>query len=423
MGFIVTLILVVICIAFEAFFSGAEIALISANRIKIQHRAKKKDAACQAVNELWETPDRTFAMTSLGTNLAMVTCTAIFTAYMVAHFGEAGDLLAMVILTPLILMAGEIIPKMVFQNAADQMILSIIKPLKFFQKLLSPAVSFITVFSDQFLKRVLRQTEANNSFSLNREQIRQIIHPQTPTELDSAERKMIHKIFNFGEIAVEQCMAPLVQIHSIRDTATLKESHEIASESGFSRLPVFHDRMFNLIGVLNTFDLLNEPSDDSPITSLIRPAYYIPPNKKIDDLLQELQQRGLHMAIVVDEYGGCVGIITIEDLLEEIVGEIEDEFDEQEKLCESYADGSFLIEADKQIDAINEQLNLNLPNGDYETLGGLMIAKLEKIPSPGDQVITEGYRLTVKEAGKRKVNSVIVRKLPVATSPEKPDNA
>ncbi|MFQ5717685.1 MAG: CNNM domain-containing protein, partial [Nitrospinales bacterium] len=216
MAFIVTLILVFICIALEAFFSGAEIALISANRIKVQHRAKNKDKDCQAVNELWETPDRTFAMTSLGTNLAMVSCTAIFTAYMVAHFGEIGDLLAMAILTPLILMAGEIIPKMVFQNAADQMILSIIKPLKFFQNLLSPAVSFITAFSDQFLKKVLRQTETS-SFNLNREQIRQIIHPQTPTELDSAERKMIHKIFNFGEIAVEQCMVPLVQIHSIRD--------------------------------------------------------------------------------------------------------------------------------------------------------------------------------------------------------------
>lgn len=405
-----TLILVLICIAMEAFFSGAEIAMISANRIKIQHKADKGDKVCIMIADLLKTPERLFATTSLGTNLAVVTSTAVFTTYMIARFGETGDFLTMLILTPLILFAGEIFPKIIFQNAADTLILTIARPLNFFHKLFSPAVSLFTLLSNLFLKKVLRQTQAN-SFTPSREQIRKIIRPESPTDLDLAEKKMIHRIFNFGDITVEQCMVPLIQISAIRDTATLEEAHKIASESGFSRLPVFHDRIFNLIGILNTFDLLNEPSDSTPISGLIRPAYYVPPNQKIDDLLKVLQQRGLHMAIVVDEYGGCTGIITIEDLVEEIVGTIEDEFDEQEKLYEYYADGGYLIEGDRDIDAINEHLNLNLPKGDYETLGGLMVSKLEKIPAAGEQVTIDGYRLTVKESSKRKINSVIVREL------------
>jgi len=152
-------------------------------------------------------------------------------------------------------------------------------------------------------------------------------------------------------------------------------------------------------------------SDDSPITEMIRPAYYVPPNKKLDDLLKELQQRGLHIAIVVDEYGGCIGIVTIEDIVEEIVGEIEDEYDEPHKKYEVYDKDGYLIDGDKEIGSVNEELKLDLPEGDYETMAGLMIETLEKIPVAGDQIVLNGFRLTVKEASKRKINSIIVRKI------------
>ena len=254
--------------------------------------------------------------------------------------------------------------------------------------------------------------------TLSRDQIRRVLSLDSQAvELGPAERKMIHKIFNFGEINAEQCMVPLIHITAIKDTATIKETLEIANESGFSRLPVFHDRMYNLIGILNTFDLIDKPIDESPISDLVRPAHYIPPNKKIDDLLRELQQGGLHMAIVVDEHGGCIGIVTIEDLLEEIVGEIEDEYDKPEKGYEHYADGGYLIEADMEINVINDTLNMELPTGDYETLAGLAIHHLEKVPHPGEQVVVNGYRLTIKEASKRKIQSIIVRKL---SPPAKP---
>ena len=410
-----TLLLVALCTLLEGFFSGAEIAMISASRIKIQHKVSKGDKASLIVSDLLNTPDRLFTTTSLGTNLAVVTSTAIFTAYMISRLGpqygpQYGDVLTMLLLSPFILLFGEIVPKVIFQNAADTLVLFIARPLRIFCRIFAPIVAFFTLFSDTLMKKVFRQADAN-AFIISRDNIRQITHPDSPSDLDLTEKKLIHKIFNFGEITVEHCMVPLIQVYAIRDNATLEETHRIANDSGFSRLPVYHKRMFNLIGILNTFDLLNEPMDKTPIDALIRPAYYVPPNKKIDDLLKELQQRSLHMAFVVDEYGGCIGIITIEDLLEEIVGEIQDEYDEPEKQFEAYADGGYLIEAERTIDSINENLNLTLPTGDYETMGGLVIDKLEKIPSAGDQVVLSGYRLTVKEASRRKIYSVIVRKL------------
>ncbi len=405
------LILVSVFIALEAFFSGSEIALISSNWIKIQNLANKGDKASESVTELLRSPDRLFTTTSLGTNLAVVSSASLVTAFMVDRFGNKGDLWATLILSPIILVLGEIIPKVACQNAADAFILTFIRPLKFFYRLFSPIVWFFTFFSNILFKKIMKLPEGP-ALAANREQIQKIVEPDSPTDLDLTEKKLIHRIFNFGEITVEQCMVPLVQIHAIQDSATLEEAHLIANETEFSRLPVFHHRMFNLIGILNTFDLLNEPKDKTPIssTTLIRPAYYVPPNKKIDDLLRELQHRGLHMAIVVDEFGGCIGIVTMEDLLEEIVGEIEDEFDEQDLEYENYAGGGFLIGAEAPIDAINEKLSLELPEGDFETLGGLMIDRLEKIPGPGDQVIESDYRMTVKESGKRKIQSIIVVK-------------
>jgi CBS domain containing-hemolysin-like protein len=169
--------------------------------------------------------------------------------------------------------------------------------------------------------------------------------------------------------------------------------------------------MHNIIGILNTFDLLNQPIDDSPLTHLIRPSHYIPPNKKIDDLLKELQKRGLHMGVVVDEYGGCIGLTTVEDLLEEIVGEIEDEYDKPEQKFELYPGGGYIIDGEMEIDSINEIIKLNLPTGDYETLAGLVLDRLETIPQPGEQITVEDVRLTVKETSRRKIQSIIAIKI------------
>ena len=419
MDFATTLILVLLGILLEAFFSGSEIGMVSVNRIKMKQLVDDGNSAARAILKLLENPERLFATTSLGTNLAMVTSTAIFTAFMVTHFGDSGEWMAMLIISPLIFFGGEIIPKVILQHRADSFMLFLVYPLLFFHKILSPFTSWLSRTSAKVTKQVqLASEEEHKTFS--RDQLRKVLSLESQTvDLGITEKKIIHNIFNFGELRAEHCMGPLIQMTAIKDTATLREAHDVANDSGFSRVPVFHERMYNLIGIVNTFDLLDQPVDDTPITHLIRPAYYIPPKKKIDDLLKELQQRGLHMAIVVDEYGGCIGLITIEDLLEKIVGEIEDEYDKPEKTYEPYADGGFIVEGITEISVLNDALSWDLPSGDFETLAGLAIDRLERIPNSGDQVMVGPYRITIKETSKRKIQTLIIRKL---DPPQKNDN-
>jgi len=406
-----TLILIGLFILMEAFFSGSEIGMIAINRIKMKQEADEGSSSAAIVLNLLNMPEKLFATTSLGTNLAVVSSTSIFTAYMVAHMGEQGELLAMLILSPIILFAGEIVPKMILQNRADTIMPILVRPLNLSLRILSPIINFFTGISGFITKKIIRVPDDNDK-SFSRDQILQVLSLDSQTiELDATERTMIHKIFNFGEITVEQCMVPLVQLTAIQDDSTLEEAHQLAVDTGYSRFPIFHERMHNIIGILNTFDLLNQPTDDSSISHLVRPAHYVPPNKKIDELLNELQQRGLHMAVVVDEYGGCTGLTTVEDLLEEIVGEIEDEYDKPEQQFKPYTGGGYLINGAMEIDAINETIKLNLPTGNYETLAGLLLNRLETIPQPGEQVIVNDIRLTVKETSRRKIQSVIAMKI------------
>ncbi len=407
-----TLILVAVFILMEAFFSGCEIGLISINRFKIRQEAEEGNETARQVQNLLSSPERFFSTTSVGTNIAVVSSTAIFTAYTVTLTKDWGDLIAVAILSPVILFLGEIVPKIIFQAKADTLIPLLIHPLTWFTRIFGPVTNVFAGIHSKMLGWMFKSESISRKSLVSRDQLVQVVKPEFENaELDAVEKKMIHRIFNLGDITVEQCMVPLVQMYGISDSATLSEANTIANETGFSRLPVFHERMFNTIGILNTFDLLTAPSDNTKITSLIRPAYYVPSNKKVDDLLRELQQRGLHIACVVDEYGGCIGIVTIEDLVEEIVGDIEDEFDQPEEKIETYSEGGYIVEAEMEIQAINEALHLKLPEGEYETVGGLILDRLERIPSPGDQVDLGEIRLTVRESGKRKVNTVIITRL------------
>ena len=406
-----TIFWVLLAIAMEAFFSGSEIGMVSVNRIKMKKLAEEGNSSAQAILKLLDNPEKLFTTTSLGTNLAMVTSTAISTAFMVENFGDFGEWIAMLFIFPLVFFGGEIIPRVIFQNRADSLMPVMIYPLNLFHNCMGPIIKWLSYTSQHLTSRV-PEGMTEKTFTFSRDQLRKVLSLESQTvDLGTTEKKIIHNIFNFGELIAEQCMVPLVQMTAIKDTASMREAHEIANESGLSRLPVFHERMHNLIGILNAFDLLDQEMDDTPITELIRPAHYIPPNKKIDDLLKELQQGGLHMAFVVDEYGGCIGLVTIEDLLEKIVGEIEDEYDKPEELYKPYAEGGFLIEGSTEISVLNETLGWELPGGDFETIAGLVINRLEKIPHPGDQVLAGLYRLTVKDASKRKIQSLIVRKL------------
>ncbi len=232
---------------------------------------------------------------------------------------------------------------------------------------------------------------------------------------------MIRRIFEFGDTPIKEVMVPLVNLVAVPIDATPEMVITKVIESGFSRIPVYQSEIYDIVGLVNAFDLLTMPDEVGTLDGLIRPVHYVPEAKRKDDLLRELQQKKMHMAVVVDEYGGAVGIATIEDLLEEIVGEIHDEYDASQAWYKELPDGSYVVDAQMELDHLQEELGLDLPRSDYETLGGFLVTHLETIPQPGQIVEVGGVRLQVKEADERRVKSLLVDVIEPAAAPPEPE--
>jgi putative hemolysin len=236
-----------------------------------------------------------------------------------------------------------------------------------------------------------------------------------PEEADVtvSEAEMIDKIFDLGETAVREVMVPLVDVAALPETASGADAVRLIQERGFSRIPVFTDRVFNIVGVVTAMDLLRRGGPAQDLQALMRPATYVPETKHIDDLLREMQKNRVQLAVVVDEYGGAVGIVTVEDIVEQVVGEIRDEHDRTPDTVERLPDGSYRVAGRAGVEEVNEALEWDLPKGDFETVAGLVLATLHRIPLVGEVFRVRRFTITVLEADKRRV-------LTVRITPDKP---
>ncbi|MFB3072420.1 MAG: hemolysin family protein [bacterium] len=418
--FWINLLLVAVFVGLEGFFSGSEIAVISANRIRLRHRADHGDWRAQSLLELLEVPEQLLATTLVGTNISVVVATTLATVALIRLFGGAGELYALLLMWPLALVFGEILPKTIFQENADRAALLVIRPLRWTMVAFRP---ISTVVGGVARLLVARKEHARSPF-VTKEEIESLVHSaERGVDLEVGERLMIRRIFEFGDTPVKEVMVPLVNLVAVPADATPERVIDKVVTSGFSRIPVYRDEIYDIIGLINAFDLLILPENVSTIEDIIRPVHYVPEAKRKDDLLRELQQEKVHMAVVVDEYGGAVGIATVEDLFEEIVGEIHDEYDASQAWYKELPDGSYMVDARMELDHLEEELGLALPIGDYETLGGFLLTHLETIPRPGQAVEVRGARLEVKEADDRSVKSVLVEIIeppPATPEPDEP---
>lgn len=241
------------------------------------------------------------------------------------------------------------------------------------------------------------------------EGLRALLHPGEIEEASMSERHVVRRLLDFAATSVGEVMVPLSMIYAVRDDAPVSAAIDIVRIQAFSRLPVYHERMFNIVGIIHAFDLLAQEHLDQPVSKIMRPPLYVPQTKRARDLLSQLQKLGINMAVVVDEHGGAVGIVTVEDLLEEIVGEIEDEYDVREEPCERLSERLFRVEAKTEVIHLNERFGWGLPTGDYETIGGLIITRLGRIPKKGEWIDLGRVSLQVADADARCVKQVLVR--------------
>ena len=380
--------------------------MVSANRRQLRHLAEEGHRGARVALKLLARPEYFLATTLLGAYMAAMANTVLVTALLLRRFGDSGEWAAILALPPLLLILGEITPKSIGRQQATRLVMRlgpalwlvswVFYPLTFFFSLVSRAILFVT-----------GRRGASPLPFITREDLRLVVQKSGPeVDLESQERLIIHRILKFSLRTVKEVMVPLVRVAAVPDTLTVGQALEEFRASPFARFPVYQRRIDNLIGVLHGFDLLGENDLSRPIKPLVRPLPYVTEFKKIDRLLTEMQRSGTHLAAVVDEYGGGVGIVTIEDLLEEVVGEIADEFDQETPLYKKLEEGHFLINARLELAAINEALHLDLPPGDYETLAGFLIAQSGDLPRSGEHIRYNNLRFTVRQADARTLKEV-----------------
>ncbi|MFQ5912477.1 MAG: hemolysin family protein [Nitrospinota bacterium] len=401
--------IIFICLAAEFFFAGVELAMVAADRLRLKSRADAGERGPIIALRLLESPERLVATTLTCHNLAFVTNVTVSTWLILSLAGpKYGEVLTLVVMAPLLLTLGEIVPKSLFREKADVLAPKAAYVVWAASKVFFPIVYLVKRFTGLFLK----PSEQERSVSVTREELELMLQSKTAGgDVQMEERRMIHRIFGFGDTTAREVMVPLVEVTEMPETARVGEVALRMGEKAYSRIPIYREETHNIVGIVNAFEVLTAPSDEESIQALIRPVLYVPESMRADDLLQTLRDRGEYFAVVVDEYGGSVGIATIEDLLEEIVGEIYDEHQEAPAFYERLPGGSFRIDARMEVDAINEILGLRLPKESYETLAGFVTKTLERIPREGEEFESSGLRFRVTDATSKRVLEVVVRRV------------
>ncbi|VEN73083.1 conserved membrane hypothetical protein [Candidatus Desulfarcum epimagneticum] len=409
---LINALIVLFCVAAQGFFSGAEMIILSADRIKLRREsARGSKGAARAVRML-ENSEWFLAITTTGTNLFVIIASAISAAWFDRLMGSDSELLAIAAISPVFLMFGEIIPRSVFQQRATEIAPKISRAFLAASHVVAPAAFLFFKTGAFFFRRVADASIARRSF-VTRDDLEMILDVgERESELEKKDKALIRRVFRLGKSSVSDIMAPLVHVAALGVDATVFEARELIKKTGYSRIPVFRNRIDDLFGVVFAFDLIGARDPDEAVGRLARRVPFAPETKRADALLVSLQKSGDSMAIVVDEYGGAVGIITIEDILEEVVGEIRDEHDRDSGRVSRLGPGRFMAPAGAEVDEINESTGLRLPREDYETLGGFILKKTGKIPREGETFSLNGAEFSIVKADRRKIREVKIRVKP-----------
>jgi putative hemolysin len=398
--------LALLCLLVTMFFSAAEMAFIAANRLRLRHLAEAGGVTAARYLEDFRHPERVLSTAMMGVTIAHIVASSALTFALLPALGGAAWLVTTVTLTPIMLVFGEIIPKAVAREWATSLILKIYHPLTWASRALVPFVALANTIVGVVLRACGGPSVDTRQF-VSREELKALLQLEPgEVSVSTQEAEMIDKIFDLGDTTVRGVMVPLVDVVMLAESASVAEAIVLVRQRGFSRIPVYSQRETNVVGVVTAMDLLRRGGQVRGVTELMRQPTFVPETKRIDDLLREMQKGRNQLAVVVDEYGSATGIVTLEDIVEEIVGEIEDEHDRTPASVERLPDGSYWVAARTHIDEVNEALDWSLPKQDFETVAGLVLATLHRIPRTGEELQVPGYTITVLEADARRVAAV-----------------
>jgi magnesium and cobalt exporter, CNNM family len=427
-GVLGQILFLVILTILEGFFVAAEISLVSVRRSRVDQLVEEGNATARLVRRLINDPGRFLAVVQLAVTFIGFFASAFAAVVFVTGFASlleqlgidpttassVGLVVVTVILSLFTIIFAELVPKSISLANPERAALLVARPMDLLGRLLAPVV-FIVTGVTRAVTRVLGVSQ-RQEVTISVDELRLIVERGGEQGvLEAEEEQMINAVIELGERRVHEVMVPRVAIQALPVDATLEEAIDLVISEGHSRIPVFHDTIDEIVGILYAKDLLPYlRADAGPrpgLRKLLRPPVLVPESMSIDDLLHELQRRKVHLAVVLDEYGGTAGLVTIEDLLEEIVGEIQDEYDVEEPLVVRISDDEFRIDGRADVDELNELFDLDLKledSDEYDTIGGLVYHRVGGVPAPGETIEVDGLVLTVESTDGRRVGKVRV---------------
>ncbi|HEU5369617.1 MAG TPA: hemolysin family protein [Ktedonobacterales bacterium] len=406
---------ILIALILSACSSAAETALTSVSRIKIKNQVEDGDRTAQQIERLLGEPNKFLTTILVVNNVAVIVASTLATLLAIKLTQSWGELISTLLMALLVLVFCEITPKTAVIQNPERWARVLVQPVRGAGWLLTPVI-WLLGFITASLVRLLGGRIRRRGPFVTEEELRMLVTVgEEEGIIEEEEREMIHSIFELGDRPVREVMVPRIDMVTLESDDTLDDATTLIMQGGQSRIPVYEDTIDNIIGVLYAKDLLRhlrQGNTKARVRDFVRPAYFVPESKKLDDLLHELQHQRVHMAIVVDEYGSVAGLVTIEDLVEEIIGDIQDEYDKEEVLYERISDDEYVMDAKISIDDFNELLDTRLTDEDYDTLGGFVYTQLDKVPSVGDEVKYRNLALTVLSTRGRRITKVKVIRHP-----------
>lgn len=414
---VMQLIALIILVLLSAFFSSAETSLTTVNRVRLKTLAEEGNRRAKTALEVLDKYGKMLSAILIGNNIVNLSASALATTLAIHIHFTVG--IATAILTVVILIFGEIVPKNMAMINSEKMALLYASMISGLMKLLTPLIFVIDSLAKGIMK--LFRVDADKKTAMTENELRTYVEVgHEDGVIESEEREMIYNVFDFGDAVAKDVMIPRIDMVTVDKEATYEEVMEVFKDCMYTRIPVFEEDKDNIIGLINIKDfILVGDKAKFKISDILRQAYYTYEFKKTADLLVEMRQKCFNVAFVLNEYGGTAGMITLEDLLEEIVGEIRDEYDsDEEQLIQKMQDRTYLVEGSMKLSDINDELGTDLQSEDYDSIGGLIIEHLDRVPEDGAQIVTDqGIRLQVQGVSQNRILKVIME-LPEEKEPE-----
>ena len=395
---ILLLILLVIC----GFFSAAEIAFVTGNKLKIEIRARKKNLAAKSALYFTNDPRTFFSTILLGNSIISITFASLSALFLSRVFGY-NEVTILMASTLILLIFGELLPKYLSREIADRVIFIVAIPLRLMSFILSPLVRLTSSVSSLFIKSGSISKESL-SYLFDKEDIETLVmESHEAGVVNKKESDIISRVLEVGDQRVYEAMRPRTDVVGIDIECTIEDVLDIFVESGYSKLPVYEDSLDNIKGVIFAYDLFKFPPN---LQSILREIIYVPETKRSFDMLNEFLSKRVSIAVVIDEFGGTAGIVTVEDIIEELFGEIKDEYDVEEDILRKISANTYLISGRVEVDTLNEKYNLSIPDGDYETIGGYVTSKLGRIPAQGENVHIDNFDILIARGNHTKIEVI-----------------